>query len=92
MTITERQNPYAREVVERLKAHGVRVEVDLRNEKIGFKIREARGQKIPYMVIIGDKEMESGTIAIRKRGEDSTAGMPVETFLKQFDQEVENRS
>jgi threonyl-tRNA synthetase len=92
MTITDRQSEYAREVAARLKAHGVRVEEDLRNEKIGFKIREARGQKIPYMLIIGDKEMESKTISIRKRGEDTTAAMSVETFLKQFDQEVENRS
>ncbi|MEW6114002.1 MAG: threonine--tRNA ligase [Thermodesulfobacteriota bacterium] len=92
MTITDRQSEYAREVAHKLRAHGARVEEDLRNEKIGFKIREARGQKIPYMLIIGDKEMESKTISIRKRGEDTTAAMSVETFLKQFDQEVENRS
>jgi threonyl-tRNA synthetase len=92
MTITDRQSEYAREVARKLRSHSARVEEDLRNEKIGFKIREARGQKIPYMLIIGDKEMESKTISIRKRGEDTTAAMSVETFLKQFDQEVENRS
>ncbi|MEW6532873.1 MAG: threonine--tRNA ligase [Thermodesulfobacteriota bacterium] len=92
MTITDRQSEYARDVAHKLRSHGARVEEDLRNEKIGFKIREARGQKIPYMLIIGDKEMESKTVSIRKRGEDTTAAMSVETFLKQFDQEVENRS
>ncbi len=61
MTITDRQQPYAKEIFAKLRAEGIRIEEDLRNEKIGFKIREARNQKVPYMIIVGDKEVSSGT-------------------------------
>ena len=71
LTITDRTDSYAVEIAETLKEHDIRVEIDLRNEKIGFKIREARNQKIPYMVILGDKELENRNIAVRKRGQDS---------------------
>ena len=59
LTITDRTDAYAVEIAEELKKQDVRVEVDLRNEKIGFKIREARNLKVPYMVILGDKELEN---------------------------------
>jgi threonyl-tRNA synthetase len=92
MTITDRHQAYAREVSDILKREGVRLEEDLRNEKIGFKIREAVAQKVPYMVIIGDKETESRTIALRKRGEQSTSAISVEGFLSCFHQEVSSRT
>lgn len=92
MTITDRQEPYAQEVADRFRGSGMRLELDLRNEKIGFKIREARTQKIPYMIILGDREVENGTIAVRKRGEEGTNTMDIEAFLSQFRDEVAKRS
>jgi threonyl-tRNA synthetase len=74
-----------------MKDQGVRLEADLRNEKIGFKIREARNQKIPYMIVLGDKEMETGAIAVRKRGEDQTKTYSFEEFIAQFRDEVDKR-
>jgi threonyl-tRNA synthetase len=92
MTITDRQHDYARSVVDQMRKEGVRVEEDLRNEKIGFKIREARNQKIPYMVIIGDKEAAAETIAVRKRGEETTKVIALQDFLSTVREEVMNRS
>ncbi len=92
MTITDRQQPYAQEIAAKLKAEGVRLEEDLRNEKIGFKIREAHNQKVPYMIIIGDKEVSSRTLALRKRGEEETRVFTLEQFLSMFREEVANRS
>ncbi|MBE6955325.1 MAG: threonine--tRNA ligase [Ruminococcaceae bacterium] len=67
MTITDRTADYAREVAAKLEAAGIRVELDLRNEKIGYKIREAQSKKTPYMLIVGDKEMENGGVSVRDR-------------------------
>lgn len=92
MTIADRHIPYAQEVGQALRNVGARVEEDVRNEKIGFKIREARNQKIPYMIIIGDKEMENGTVAVRRRGEDATSEMPATDFLSRLNKEVQSRT
>jgi threonyl-tRNA synthetase len=92
MTITDRQHPYARQAAEKLRAEGIRLEEDLRNEKIGFKIREAVNEKVPYMIIIGDKEVENGTLAIRKRGQRSTATMTYDEFSALLREEVSSRS
>lgn len=67
VTVTDKQLPFARTVYERLRDAGVRVEIDERNEKLGFKIREAQMQKIPYMLVIGDSEVEAGAVRPRKR-------------------------
>jgi threonyl-tRNA synthetase len=91
MTITEKQNDYARLVAKTLRAAGMRLEEDLRNEKIGFKIREARNQRIPYMLVIGDMEMENGKVGLRKRGEEKTEALSVEELVKLFNEEVESR-
>ncbi len=91
MTITDRHIPYGEEVVRSLREAGVRVEADFRNEKIGFKIREARNQRVPYMIILGDKEMESGNLAVRKRGEKSTSDSSMDEFLELYRQEVATR-
>ncbi|HVO23539.1 MAG TPA: threonine--tRNA ligase [Candidatus Margulisiibacteriota bacterium] len=69
LTLTERQEAYGRQVTERLIHAGLRTELDDRNEKLGFKIREAQLQKVPYILVVGDKEAENGTIAPRHRGE-----------------------
>jgi len=92
MTITDRHQQYAQEVADLLRKQGVRLETDLRNEKIGFKIREARGQKIPYMIIVGDKEAANRTLAVRKRGEEATTVQSLEEFLSVFRDEVAGRS
>ena len=92
MTITDRQQPYAKEILAKLRTEGIRVEEDLRNEKIGFKIREARNQKVPYMIIVGDKEVSSGRLGVRKRGQEETKILTLEEFISVFRQEVANRS
>ena len=79
-TITDAQLPYAQKVEEILKNQGVRVESDLRNEKIGFKIREHSIQRIPYFLVVGDKEMETSTVAVRTRNGEDLGTMTVEAF------------
>ena len=74
LPIADRHFEYASQLEEKLSAAGLRVETDYRNEKIGFKIREARLQKLPYMLIVGDSEVENGTVSDRKRGEDGDLG------------------
>jgi threonyl-tRNA synthetase len=81
LTVTDRNIPYGEGVYQRLCEEGVRVEQDFRNEKLGFKIREAQVQKIPYMLVIGDKEQETKTIAPRRRDGTDLKGMELETFL-----------
>lgn len=86
--ITDRQADYARAVAERLTAAGLRVETDLRNEKIGYKIREAQMQKVPYVLVIGDKEVEAAQVAVRARGGNDLGAMSVEDFLARALREV----
>ena len=81
LTVTDRNIPYSEGVYQRLCEEGVRVEQDFRNEKLGFKIREAQVQKIPYMLVIGDKEQETRTIAPRRRDGTDLQGMELEKFL-----------
>lgn len=78
--ITDRHGPYAREVTETLRRAGIRVEFDGRNEKVGYKIREAQVQKIPYMLVVGDRELESGTVAVRHRAEGDLGAMTLDAF------------
>jgi threonyl-tRNA synthetase len=87
MTVTDRQLPYAEDVYKQLAQKGVRVEKDFRNEKLGFKIREAQVQKIPYMLVIGDREVKEGTISPRKRSGETLKPMSVEDFVKQIESE-----
>ena len=81
LPISERHHEKAREIYQQLFNAGMRVEIDERSEKIGYKIREAQLQKIPYMLIIGDKEAESGTVSVRMRGEGDIGAMAVDDFL-----------
>ncbi len=91
LNISEKQEDYAKEVEQKLKDAGFRVESDLRNEKIGYKIREAQGQKIPYMFVIGDKEMEAGSVAVRKRGQGDIGAQNVEDMIAQMQQEITDK-
>ena len=81
LPITDAQNDYARGVVERLEAAGVRAELDARSEKIGFKIREAQLAKVPYMLVVGPREAESGQVAVRHRSAGDLGAESVDDFL-----------
>jgi len=87
MTVTDRQIPYAERVYSQLVQAGVRAEKDFRNEKLGFKIREAQVQKIPYMLVIGDREVKEETISPRKRSGETLKSMRIEDFVKQIQSE-----
>ena len=88
LPITDRHHNYARKVYDQLRRAGVRVELDQRNEKVGFKIREAEVQKIPYMLIVGDKEVESNTVSVRHKGEGDIGGMRVDEFETRIVHEI----
>jgi threonyl-tRNA synthetase len=92
LPITDSQHPYVEEVAGQLAAAGIRVEKDLRNEKIGFKIREAQLQKIPFMVVLGDKEVESRTLAVRKRRSKKTRTVDMDAFLGELTQEIRDKT
>jgi threonyl-tRNA synthetase len=79
---------FAKQVQEQLQNEGFRVELDGRNEKIGYKIREAQMQKIPYMLVVGDKEVEENAVNVRKYGEQKSATEPFTQFLESLKAEV----
>ncbi len=91
LTITDRQSAYAAEVTARLKAAGFRAVSDLRNEKITYKIREHSLQKLPYQVILGDKELEAGKVAVRTRTGEDLGAMPLESFIERLQRETTSR-
>jgi threonyl-tRNA synthetase len=82
VNITDKQSDYARQVAARLQKAGFRVETDLRNEKIGFKIRELEMGKVPYVVVVGDKEMASGSVSVRARHGQDLGTLSIEEFLE----------
>ncbi|MBN4078054.1 threonine--tRNA ligase [Nitrospina gracilis] len=92
LPITDNHADYADKIAQQLEESGVRVEKDLRNEKIGFKIREAQLQKIPYMIVLGDKEVESSTLGVRRRRSKETRTLDLKTFLDEVNEAVENRT
>jgi threonyl-tRNA synthetase len=87
LTVTDRHIPYAEKVHRQLIQKGIRVEMDFRNEKLGFKIREAQIQKIPYMLVIGDREEKEGTLSPRKRSGETMKSMRAEEFIAQVESE-----
>ena len=92
LTITDSQADYAREVAKTLQNQGLRVHLDLRNEKITYKIREHSLQKLPYILVLGDKEMAAGTVAVRARGNKDLGVMPLEAFAKQIASDIEQKA
>jgi len=80
MTVTDRHIPYGQEVLRSLLEAGVRAEGDFRNEKLGYKIREGQNQKIPFMLVVGDREMESKTVSPRQRDGENLGAMDVAGF------------
>ena len=88
INITDKQSDYVREVEANLAARGIRVSSDLRNEKVGFKIREHTLQKVPYLLVVGDKEVESGCVAVRMRGGEDLGVMTVDDFCSHLSDDV----
>jgi threonyl-tRNA synthetase len=91
LTITDRHAPYAREVEARLRGYGFRIAADLRNEKITYKIREHSLQKLPYQLIVGDKEMQALQVAVRTRSGEDLGAMPVDALIARLREEVAAR-
>ena len=92
LPITDRAAGYAKELQEALDARGFRVEVAGRNEKVGKKIREATMEKVPYMLVVGDRDMENGTVSVRHRSGEDLGAMSLEDFIKLLDHEVQTRA
>ena len=92
LPITDRAHDYAEGLVRQLKAAGIRTEGDFRSEKLGYKIREAQKEKIPYMLVVGDKEAENGTVAVRTRSGGDEGVMDLQAFLAQCRQEIDSKS
>ncbi len=92
LPISERQLDRCREILKELRAAGLRVELDERSEKIGYKIREAQLEKVPYMLIVGDKEAESGTVSVRSRKEGDLGAIPTDIFIKMAQREIETKA
>ncbi len=91
LTISDKQKEYADELVKQFMKEGIRAELDDREEKIGYKIREAQLQKIPYMLIIGEKEVEANAVGVRARKEGDIGQMPVKEFISKIKEEIEEK-
>ena len=91
LPVTDRAADYCAEVAKKLEAQGFRVEVDYRNEKIGKKIREAQLEKVPYMLVVGDRDMEAGTVSVRHRSEGDLGAMSLEQFSAMLRQVVDSK-
>jgi threonyl-tRNA synthetase len=92
LPLVEKHHDFAQKVAQMLKDRGVRVEVDYRNEKIGYKIREAQMEKIPYMLVIGDKEMENGAVAVRSRKDGDLGTLAAQEFVDRIVEEIRTRA
>ena len=91
LPIADRHHDYALEIAKKLEAKGIRCEVDTRSEKTGYKIREAQLQKIPYMLLMGDKDIEGNCVSVRKRGEGDIGAMGVDEFVEMAAKQIESK-
>jgi threonyl-tRNA synthetase len=91
LNITDQQADYARDVAKTLQNQGLRVEVDQRNEKITYKIREHSLQKPPYLLVVGDKEKAAGAVAVRARGNKDLGVMPLEAFSQRIAEDIASK-
>ena len=91
LNITDSQAEYCKEVAKTLRNQGVRVDLDLRNEKITYKIREHSLQKPPYILVAGDKEKAAGTVAVRARGNKDLGVMSVDAFIELVQSDIESK-
>jgi len=92
LNISDAQSEYVTKVVEDLKNWGLRAESDLRNEKITYKIREHSLQRLPYLLVVGDREMQSGQVAVRTRKGEDLGSMPVQSFIERLQAEIKART
>ena len=92
VTVTDRQNEYAAAAEQELRSRGIRARADLRNEKLGFKIREAQLQKLPFMLIAGDREVELGNVSVRDRLQGNLGPSSLEEFTERVGRLVEERT
>ncbi len=91
ISVSDKYNDHANKIMNELFQKGIRVELDDRTEKVGFKIREAQLEKIPYMLVIGEKELESGEISVRSRDEGELGSMSVDAFIEKISKQIEER-
>ncbi|MBC2577783.1 threonine--tRNA ligase [Peptostreptococcus russellii] len=91
ISVSDKYNEHANKIMDQLFKKGIRVELDDRTEKVGFKIREAQLEKIPYMLVIGEKELESGEISVRSRDEGELGSMSVDAFIEKISKQIEER-
>jgi threonyl-tRNA synthetase len=91
LPISDRQADYAREIAERLRASAVRAEADLRSETLNYRVRSAETQKIPYALVVGDREQASRSVSIRRRKSSAQEVMPLEQFEKNIQEEIRTR-
>lgn len=91
LPISEKYQEYGQKVLEELKAAGIRAEIDLKAEKIGYKIREARLQKIPYMLVVGAKEEEEGKVSVRSRFLGDEGSKDLARFIENIKEEIASR-
>ena len=92
LPIADRHQDYAREMMQKLEAIGVRCELDDRSEKIGFKIRAAQMEKIPYMILVGDKDIEANTISVRSRKNGDEGATSIEEFIARIKEEIDSKA
>ena len=92
LPITEKQQAYAEELYKKMKEAGIRAELDSRNEKIGYKIREAQMEKVPYMLVVGEKEAADGSVSVRRRDKGDTGAVPADEFIAQVKREIAEKT
>ena len=92
MPITDRAHEYAKELSDKLNALNIHSETDCRSEKLGYKIREAQMKKIPYMLVIGDRDMENGTVSVRTRKGEDLGAMTPDAFIAKCLKEIASKS
>ena len=92
LNITDSQAEYAQSVAKKLKNQGLRVDLDLRNEKITYKIREHSMQKLPYILVVGEKEKAAGAVAVRARGNQDLGVMSLEAFAEKIASDIAHKS
>jgi threonyl-tRNA synthetase len=88
LNITDKQGEYSQKIVKKLEESGFRAKSDLRNEKIGFKIREHTLRRIPYLLVVGDKEMEAGEVAVRSRKGEDLGKLSIDAFIEMANKEI----
>ncbi len=92
MPIADRHLDYVYEIKKQLEANGIlRVEVDDRSEKLGYKLREAQLEKVPYMLVVGDKDIENNTVSVRSRKEGDKGAMAIDEFIKAVKEEIDTK-